>query len=298
MAVPAEVKHMMIGEARAMQLCKRIRQNMTDARNDLLELYEGEGWRALGYASWRECVTAEFGEHRSTLYRQLEAAQVARELGADVQFRTRAKNDISERKLRVLAKAPEGTRAEVLDVATSAAGGEPTVDVVKAAVDAKWADPDATPAELVKAVVESVPKAARPKPTVPQCVEDAREEYAERKAIRDEVGDEEWLASLPLSSALSGPSLDKFKRDALDWRRFRDDARPALKKWMAAVKKTNGGASRYGFVGFRAYQLLSILSPDAWRKCPPTEKGGCDGRGVVGSIGECPTCFGRGYLPK
>ena len=47
---------------------------LNDARELVLDLYEREGWRALGYASWRECVTAEFPQYsQSYLYRQLEA---------------------------------------------------------------------------------------------------------------------------------------------------------------------------------------------------------------------------------
>ena len=37
-------------------------------------------WQALGYASWRECVTAEFGDSKAYLYRQLTAAVIEREL--------------------------------------------------------------------------------------------------------------------------------------------------------------------------------------------------------------------------
>lgn len=297
MTVPAETIH--IDQGRAMQLCKRIRQNMTDARSALVELYEGEGWRALGYDSWRECVATEFGEHQRTLYRQLEAALVLREIEntPDVQFDTCVKNKVSERSLTSLAKAPEGTRAEVLKVAAEAAGGQPTEAVVKAAVEAKWAKPEATPAELVKTVVEA--KAKPPKPVVPEAVDDVREEREEQAAKRDEVADDEWLASLPLSSALEGHALDKFRRDALDYRDFEATTRPSVRGCLDRSKRRAGRHRMFGgVVGYRLMTLVKVEHPKVWRRCPALDKGGCGGSGTVGTIGECPLCRGRGYIAR
>lgn len=302
-----EVKHMMISEARAMQLCKRIRQNMTDARNDLVELYEGEGWRSLGYASWRDCVTTEFGEHQSTLYRQLEAAQVAKELASDPDFaHVRKTEDVSDRQLRALGDAKVGTRAEVYKIAEQASDGKPTEAVVKAAVKAKAARPNATPEQLVKSVVERVGKAAsKPKPVVPEEVEEIREERAEQAAKRDEIADDEWIAALPLAGKLAGHALDKFRRDALDYRDFESTVpkhmplRKAIAEFLSRVKRRQKGRTPHqGFTAYRADLLLSVEHPRSWFPCPPTDKGGCDGTGTVGMVGQCPMCYGRGYLPR
>lgn len=54
----------------------RINAHLNGARVELLRLYEGRGWEALGYASWRACVVAEFGGQERELYRALQAAQV------------------------------------------------------------------------------------------------------------------------------------------------------------------------------------------------------------------------------
>src|SRR5712691_4040443 len=62
----------------ARQCVARIAHHLEEARALLLELYEREGWRALGYDSWRACVTAEFAESQATLYRQLTAARIER----------------------------------------------------------------------------------------------------------------------------------------------------------------------------------------------------------------------------
>src|SRR5205807_1142448 len=56
----------------ARQCVERINHHLDEARALLLDLYEREGWRALGYASWRECVAGEFPKWRqSYLYYQL-----------------------------------------------------------------------------------------------------------------------------------------------------------------------------------------------------------------------------------
>ena len=62
----------------ARQCVARIAHHLEEARALLLALYEREGWRALGYDSWRACVTAEFAESQATLYRQLTAARIER----------------------------------------------------------------------------------------------------------------------------------------------------------------------------------------------------------------------------
>ncbi len=62
----------------ARQCLEQVKRHLGEARTLLLALYEGEGWRALGYDSWRACVTAEFSQSQATLYRQLTAAQVER----------------------------------------------------------------------------------------------------------------------------------------------------------------------------------------------------------------------------
>jgi len=46
----------------------------------LLELHRRQGWAALGYSSWEDCTTAEFGKSRSYVFRLLAAAQVEENL--------------------------------------------------------------------------------------------------------------------------------------------------------------------------------------------------------------------------
>jgi len=74
--LPASVTLMTREEARACVVA--IRHHLDAARGQLLDLYQRQGWRALGYPSWRECAVAEFGQSQATLYRLLTAAEVDR----------------------------------------------------------------------------------------------------------------------------------------------------------------------------------------------------------------------------
>lgn len=86
-------------DAEARECVSKINNNMTNIRSLVLELYEREGWSAMGYASWRECVVKEFKQNERYLYRQLEAAQTSRLLLTNCQ-----KEEIPASQLHVLAK--------------------------------------------------------------------------------------------------------------------------------------------------------------------------------------------------
>ncbi len=101
----------------ARQTVDAINAHLNSARALLLDLYEREGWRALGYQSWRECVTAEFEQSQRHLYRQLQAAQIEREICPRGQI-----GAIPEKHLRPLAALDTpGERREAWDRATSTA---------------------------------------------------------------------------------------------------------------------------------------------------------------------------------
>lgn len=60
----------------AQVLVKEIRADVHSLGEKILRLKDGRGWKALGYASWRECVAAEFKQSQSQLYRLLHAVEV------------------------------------------------------------------------------------------------------------------------------------------------------------------------------------------------------------------------------
>ena len=90
------IRPMIYKEAR--EVVDKINANMNNVRYLVLDLYEREGWSALGYESWRECVTAEFKNSQAYLYRQLEAAQAEKVISPI------GENEIPESQLRPLTK--------------------------------------------------------------------------------------------------------------------------------------------------------------------------------------------------
>lgn len=94
------------------------------ARKLLDELYELQGWKALGYSSWRACAEAEFEKGQSTLYRQLLAAAIEKQI-----LPIGGIGSIPERILRPLAakKFTEDTRKTLWEISTKIAGNEANV---------------------------------------------------------------------------------------------------------------------------------------------------------------------------
>lgn len=93
-----------------------INQSLEDTGKLLLDFYEKEGWKALDYASWRECVVAEFGKGKSQLYNQLEAARIERQIS------TRVENGhLPVKPLLELKRLPENKRDEAWQEAVAKA---------------------------------------------------------------------------------------------------------------------------------------------------------------------------------
>jgi hypothetical protein len=138
------IRPMIYKEAR--EAVDQINSNMNNVRYLVLDLYEREGWVALGYQSWRECVTAEFQNSQAYLYRQLEAAQTEKVISPIGE-----KIEIPESQLRPLTKlkdnpeqqreawqkavetAPEGkvTAAHVSKVVKEITGEQPKPYILK-----------------------------------------------------------------------------------------------------------------------------------------------------------------------
>lgn len=118
--------HMMT-DAEARACVAKINAGLTDVRSLVYELYERQGWSTLGYASWRECVNAEFPSSQSYLYRQLEAAQTEKVISPT------GENQIPERQLRPLTKLrnePEKQRIAWQKAVSTAPDGKVTAALV------------------------------------------------------------------------------------------------------------------------------------------------------------------------
>lgn len=119
------IRPMIYKEAR--EVADKINANMNNIRHLVLNLYEREGWTALGYASWRECVTAEFKNSQAYLYRQLEAAQAEKVISPI------GENEIPESQLRPLTKLrdnPEQQREAWAKAVATAPDGKVTAEHV------------------------------------------------------------------------------------------------------------------------------------------------------------------------
>jgi hypothetical protein len=120
-----------MGAEEARSAIRWIKQAVNNVRSQLLELRDREGWKALGYTSWRECVNAEFEQHQSYLYRQLAAAEMEQQLSPSGDI-----GQIPEAHLRPLAKVPEAERPKVWSVVVESAPdgkltGQHTAKVVR-----------------------------------------------------------------------------------------------------------------------------------------------------------------------
>lgn len=129
-AIATETTIVLMDQAEARRTIEQIKAHFDGARRLLLDLEDREGWRALGYKSWRECTTAEFGQSQAYLYRQLTAAKIERALDSPI-------GEIPESHLRPLAQLDTpAEQHQALDRATEIAGnGKRTAAHVQQAVD-------------------------------------------------------------------------------------------------------------------------------------------------------------------
>lgn len=140
---------------RARALTDAIRCDMSAVWAQLLRAFEGNAHGALGYTSWSDYCSTEFGIERSRSYRMLNAARVVEVLGAEAQSPMGDSTDIPERVAReltpllddpeTLVAALEEAKAE----ASMSADGTPKVTAARVR-------------EKVQAKVETKPAAPKP----------------------------------------------------------------------------------------------------------------------------------------
>lgn len=114
LALPAPIAaDVMLSKEEARQIVTNINRRMEQSRKDLLELYDREGWRALGYRNWEACAKAEFGGSAAQMYRLLSAAQIERAIDSPIgeypesHLREVAKLDTPDQQKQALERADE-----------------------------------------------------------------------------------------------------------------------------------------------------------------------------------------------
>jgi hypothetical protein len=103
-----------LSEKQAKLLVTKINNQSADVRALVLQLHDGQGWKALGYDSWKACVDGEFVFGRQYAYRLLEAAQVEQRVSPNG-------DKLRESHVRELKVAPPARQAEVYEEAVKTA---------------------------------------------------------------------------------------------------------------------------------------------------------------------------------
>lgn len=312
-AVPKPRPDMNREEARA--TVDTIRRGLDDIRYLVLELHDRRGWAALGYDSWRSCVVTEFKQSESYLYRQLQAALIEQEISPMGETAP-----IPERQLRPLSVVPKEQQRETWEEAKATApGGKVTAKHVRETVDRKIgkpaAKPEPTPAAEPEAtggqsrvngvLVADPPDIAEARaagrigadvvPEITDPVATAEPEGdLEPDMGQDDLSNEEWLASLPLSEKLTGSCLKAFQMDALYYRHL-ESTRKKVQYHAARAPHANRQSGPYAY---RTKRWLKTDHPKHWLICPTPDNGGCGGTGQVDLIGQCPKCRGKGFWIK
>jgi hypothetical protein len=70
----------MMTEAEARANIQKINDLVGSVGKLLVDLKEREGWKALGYHTWTECLNQEFNESRSYLYKLMAGEEVRRDM--------------------------------------------------------------------------------------------------------------------------------------------------------------------------------------------------------------------------
>lgn len=134
------VNQMTADEAR--RCVSDINSGLVTIRVRLLDLYEREGWKALGYLSWRDCATNEFDFSQTRVYELLAAAEVERDISdvSAIAETSTIHRFIPEGVLRPLADLEPEERRDVWKMAeASAPNGKITAAHVQAVKASYWA---------------------------------------------------------------------------------------------------------------------------------------------------------------
>lgn len=146
---------MVFKEAR--ECADRINAGINNVRRDVLELHDRDGWSALGYKSWTECVQREFKQAERYIFYQFKAGQIEQNLNDSAKSNCTIVQlgSIPEGQLRPLARLEPSQQREAWQKAVETA---PEGKVTAAHVS-----------KVVKEITGETPK-NKPelKPTIPE----------------------------------------------------------------------------------------------------------------------------------
>lgn len=117
-AMKEPTKEIKMDLSTARQLVKQIKQSIGGISDSLWRLKNQEGWKTLGYDSWRECVTKEFNFSQSRAYELLESAEISRQI-SDASEKSA---ELTSRQTRALSVVEPEKRKEVWEAAKAKTG--------------------------------------------------------------------------------------------------------------------------------------------------------------------------------
>jgi hypothetical protein len=140
---PVTIAPLSLEQAR--DLTDEVKADAAALWSKLLTLYEGKAHEALGYTSWADYYTEEFGESKSHGYRLLEAARVDRALTDSPMGERPASERVAREMAPVLKdEGPEAVE-EVWGEVVEEHGPAPTAAQVREVVETHRAPESATP---------------------------------------------------------------------------------------------------------------------------------------------------------
>lgn len=125
--------------AEARSVADGIKSKLVEVVEKLKEFHDRQGWKALGYASWDQCLQTEFRLSRQRAHQLLNYGQVKQNLAqleANVSTIVDTLPAINEAQARELAKLPAEAQQEVWKASVVATNGKPTAAAVAAQVSA------------------------------------------------------------------------------------------------------------------------------------------------------------------
>ena len=146
--VPA-TRPMIYKEAR--ECADRINANLSNVRQDVIDLHDRDGWDALGYSCWTECVQKEFQQAERYIFYQYKAAQIEQNINDSAKTNcTRVQlGTIPEKQLRPLSKLePQQQREAWQQAVATAPDGKVTASIVSKIVK-KMTAPETAQTEKV-----------------------------------------------------------------------------------------------------------------------------------------------------
>lgn len=154
---PATAAVLMMDKTQAKEARDKINNHMGSAVALLKDFYHREGWKALGYKSFKDCAEKEFGHGRARVYQLLNEGKIQSELQESGPMPA-----LSSRATRELGAAPAGKRNAALKAAQKEHRTDtPSAPQIKKTVTSRWAKSGVTPKKKATKPAKSVSELAK-----------------------------------------------------------------------------------------------------------------------------------------